>query len=252
MQFQALGAKFRKRPAAAIGKKCLRCLPVFRIGNMCPTKSRSQRYRIGIPAGNGQTQLLVSVVDQGRTYGDAAFGTSTTPPPPIPGSDPSRPRRLWRNANRQYEQEFRVLDARLQRVLVTLWHRDQHSIRRNRVCKGLFEHFQCRRYFDFAWAKDYGFSPAVPVKAVLNYNPTAKTIVGTISSDDTGAVNFSGGPIPGSLYNYNTPALITTVAGTWTLSSLTGESIALNVTRDRHQLGTLPQCRASDVSSPDN
>lgn len=77
-------------------------------------------------------------------------------------------------------------------------------------------------------SKDFGFAPAVAGTISASYNPAAKTITGTASAGPQ-SVSFSGGPIPGSLYNYDTPATLAMLQGTWSLASLTGEGIALNV-----------------------
>jgi hypothetical protein len=42
-------------------------------------------------------------------------------------------------------------------------------------------------------------------------------------------VRFDGGAIPGSLYNYNTPASVATIAGGWTLTSIDGSPVTLDV-----------------------
>ena len=76
--------------------------------------------------------------------------------------------------------------------------------------------------------KDFGFSPAVAGNTSATYNVTAKTISGTVMAT-AGTVTFNGGPIAGSLYNYNTPASIATVAGAWTTTILTGETANLNI-----------------------
>jgi hypothetical protein len=77
-------------------------------------------------------------------------------------------------------------------------------------------------------ARDFGFNPALAGTANATYNATAKTIAGSVAAS-AGTVTFSGGPIAGSLYNYNTPALLSSVSGTWSLTALTGEGISLNV-----------------------
>lgn len=82
--------------------------------------------------------------------------------------------------------------------------------------------------FTSANAKDFGVSPALAGTLSATYDSTAKTINGTVTAT-TGAVTFNGGPIAGSLYNYNTPASLATIAGSWSTSSSTGEGIALNV-----------------------
>lgn len=76
--------------------------------------------------------------------------------------------------------------------------------------------------------KDFGFSPAVAASTSATYNATAKTISGTLSAGAR-TVTFSGGPIAGSLYDYNAAASLTTVSGSWTTTSLTGETVALNI-----------------------
>jgi hypothetical protein len=76
--------------------------------------------------------------------------------------------------------------------------------------------------------KDFGFVPAVSGTTNASYNATAKTISGTVTSA-AGTVGFSGGPIAGSLYNYDTGALLTTVSGTWSTTSLTGETVSINI-----------------------
>lgn len=76
--------------------------------------------------------------------------------------------------------------------------------------------------------KDFGFNPALAGNTSATYNATAKTISGTVSSS-AGTVTFSGGPIAGSLYNYSAPAALTTIAGSWTTTSLTGESVTISI-----------------------
>ena len=77
-------------------------------------------------------------------------------------------------------------------------------------------------------AKDFGYAPAAVSTLNATYDATAKTISGSIS-EGTQTVTLSGGPIAGSLYNYNTAAALTTVVGSWSTTSLTGEGVAINV-----------------------
>lgn len=83
--------------------------------------------------------------------------------------------------------------------------------------------------FTSANAKDFGFSPAVAVSTSATYSAAAKTISGSLSAN-AGTVTFSGGPIAGSLYDYNIAASLNTVAGSWTTTSPTGETVALSIT----------------------
>ena len=82
--------------------------------------------------------------------------------------------------------------------------------------------------FTSANTKDFGFAPALAGTANATYDPTAKTIAGTVTAT-AGTVTFSGAPIPGSLYNYSTPASLTTVAGSWSTTGLSGEGVSLNI-----------------------
>lgn len=77
-------------------------------------------------------------------------------------------------------------------------------------------------------AKDFGSTPALAGTANATYNPTAKTISGTFTAT-TGTVTFNGAPIPGSPYNYNTPASLTSIAGSWSTTGLTGEGVSLTI-----------------------
>jgi hypothetical protein len=76
--------------------------------------------------------------------------------------------------------------------------------------------------------RDFGFNPAIAGTASANYNATAKTISGSVVAT-AGTVTFAGGPIAGSLYNYNVPAQFSAVSGAWSLTALTGEGISLTV-----------------------
>ena len=77
--------------------------------------------------------------------------------------------------------------------------------------------------------RDFGFNPALSGTATATYNSSSKTISGTATFPGAAAVDFGGGPVSGSLYNYNTAAAVSTVAGSWALTSLSGEGITLNV-----------------------
>ena len=77
-------------------------------------------------------------------------------------------------------------------------------------------------------AKDFGVVPAIGGTVNATYDASAHTIAGNIAFS-TGTVGFSGGAIAGSTYNYNTPAQLTAVSGTWALSSTSGNSIVMNI-----------------------
>lgn len=76
--------------------------------------------------------------------------------------------------------------------------------------------------------RDFGSTPAQLGVTAATYDASAKTISGSVAFS-AGKVSFSGGPIAGTLYDYNTPASLSTVAGAWTLNGLNGESIALTI-----------------------
>jgi hypothetical protein len=81
----------------------------------------------------------------------------------------------------------------------------------------------CRRSFS-----PYGFTPSRAGTISATYDANAKTISGSVAST-AGNVGFTGGPIAGSLYNYSAGASLSTIAGAWSLTELTGESLAVNV-----------------------
>jgi hypothetical protein len=76
--------------------------------------------------------------------------------------------------------------------------------------------------------RDFGFAPAIQARMTASYNTVAKTINGT-STYDGQMVQFSGGPIPGSLYRFDTPATLGTVAGHWDTVSTTGSMVSINI-----------------------
>jgi hypothetical protein len=83
--------------------------------------------------------------------------------------------------------------------------------------------------FSSANARDYGVAPAVAGTAIGTFNAAAGTIAGSVTAGGQ-SVTFSGGPIAGSLYNYNAPASVAAVTGSWTLgTTLTGDTVFLNV-----------------------
>jgi len=77
-------------------------------------------------------------------------------------------------------------------------------------------------------ARDYGVVPAVAGSATGTFNKAAGTIAGSVTAG-AGTVSFTGGPVAGSLYNYNLAASVSTVVGNWTLDSLAGDTISLVV-----------------------
>lgn len=104
--------------------------------------------------------------------------------------------------------------------------------------------------FTSSTTKDFGFSPAVAATTNASYNATAKTISGTVSANSQ-TVAFNGGPIAASLYDYNAAASLTTVSGSWTTTSLTGETIALSIaTTGAFTATSSVGCRFSGTVAP--
>jgi hypothetical protein len=77
--------------------------------------------------------------------------------------------------------------------------------------------------------KDFGYSPALSGQVSANYYSSNKTLVGSVSYGINGNIVFSGGPIAGSLYNYNTPALLSTITGAWSAISSYGRDVSITI-----------------------
>jgi hypothetical protein len=75
--------------------------------------------------------------------------------------------------------------------------------------------------------KDFGLSPALAGTASGTYT-AARTISGSVTTSKTTAT-LTGGPIPGSTYDYSSPASITTVSGTWSVNLTTGETASITI-----------------------
>lgn len=77
--------------------------------------------------------------------------------------------------------------------------------------------------------KDFGSIPALAGSLSGTYSTAAKTFNGTVSYTNGVRANFSGGPITGATYDYNASPSLSAVTGRWTLTSLQGEGVSLNV-----------------------
>lgn len=75
--------------------------------------------------------------------------------------------------------------------------------------------------------KDFRFSPPDPGVVSGTYT-TAHAISGTVTYPDA-VVTFSGDTIAASTYTYDTPALLSAIAGSWTISMLNGESANISI-----------------------
>ncbi|MGV3742736.1 MAG: hypothetical protein ACO1NO_10550 [Burkholderiaceae bacterium] len=54
------------------------------------------------------------------------------------------------------------------------------------------------------------------------------------SSNGTSSVTFTSAPPANTTYNYNTAANLSNIAGTWTMTSLTGENVSVNIAANGH------------------
>jgi hypothetical protein len=87
-------------------------------------------------------------------------------------------------------------------------------------------------------SKDFGYSPAVASSLSAIYNLDAKTITGALTAYQSvslpvppptstmyGSVQINAGPLTSSLYQYDTPASLTAVAGTWVATTFNGDTM---------------------------
>ena len=97
--------------------------------------------------------------------------------------------------------------------------------------------------------RDFGFVPPVSGTLTATYDSTAKTISGSLSAQGA-TVQFSGGPIPNSLYDYDTPALLSEITGNWQVVSTTGELISVNVAVDGAVTTSGSGCTSTGTVTP--
>jgi hypothetical protein len=97
--------------------------------------------------------------------------------------------------------------------------------------------------------KDFGFVPPLSGNLTATYNSTAKTISGTIATG-SGSVTFSGGPIAGSLYDYNSAATLSAVTGQWAVGSSLGGTMSVNVTASGAVTTSQGGCTSSGSITP--
>lgn len=73
-------------------------------------------------------------------------------------------------------------------------------------------------------SKDFGYLPGAPSSLSAIYNLDAKTITGAVTSN-AGSLQINAGPLTNSLYQYDTPASLTAVAGTWVAKTFNGDTM---------------------------
>jgi hypothetical protein len=104
--------------------------------------------------------------------------------------------------------------------------------------------------YTVADVRDFGVTPPLSGRLTGAFDAKAGTISGSTNAGKT-TVSFSGGPIPGSLYRYDTAATLSSVVGGWTLTDIAGEAIGLTVGSDGRFTGVSVQgCTLSGTLSP--
>lgn len=79
--------------------------------------------------------------------------------------------------------------------------------------------------------RDFATAPPAVLNLSASVGTAAGTLAGTLATS-TGSASLSVGPIAGSLYRYDAPALPTAVQGDWTLTTLQGEVHTVTVAAD--------------------
>lgn len=103
--------------------------------------------------------------------------------------------------------------------------------------------------FTSADLRDFGATPAAAGTLTGTYTATP-SLAGTLTVPG-GTVGFNGGAFSTAVYNYNTPALQATIAGPWTLSSTTGDTINLSIAADGSFAGTtVAGCALAGTATP--
>jgi len=77
--------------------------------------------------------------------------------------------------------------------------------------------------------KDFGFSPAKSGNLTATYNVNSGTISGSVAYGGGDQLQLSGGQVVGSLYEYDSPASLSLIAGSWNAETSIGTSALINV-----------------------
>lgn len=97
--------------------------------------------------------------------------------------------------------------------------------------------------------KIFEVDTAVNAPITATFDSTAKTITGTLPRQ-SGTANFSAGPVAGSTYDYNAPATLTSITGTWTMTSGTGGTSTFTVAPNGTVTGGGGNCQGSGTVMP--
>lgn len=77
-------------------------------------------------------------------------------------------------------------------------------------------------------AYDYAADGSVTAGSISASYRAGVSFNGTVTSGGT-ALTFTGSPVNVASYNYNTPANLTNITGNWSLTSIQGDAVAMNI-----------------------
>jgi hypothetical protein len=97
-------------------------------------------------------------------------------------------------------------------------------------------------------AKDFGASPAASGSITATYS-AGQSITGTATGAG-GTSSFSGTPIATSSYDYSAAASLPAIAGNWTMMSLTGTVVTLNIGSNGNFTANASGCAISGTVTP--
>jgi hypothetical protein len=95
-----------------------------------------------------------------------------------------------------------------------------------------------------------GTSPAIAGTMTADYDATAETLDGTWAFDNVAEIQFTGGEITDSPYDYDTPADIATAAGHWNGTSAAGPSVSITINTDGSFNMVDGQCVSTGTMKP--
>jgi hypothetical protein len=98
--------------------------------------------------------------------------------------------------------------------------------------------------------RDFGSSPANAGTMTAEYDATAETLDGTWAFANVAEIQFTGGEITNSPYDYDTPADIATAVGHWDGTSAAGPSVAITVNADGSFNMVEGQCVSTGTMKP--
>jgi hypothetical protein len=103
-----------------------------------------------------------------------------------------------------------------------------------------------------------GTLTATNVKDFFDYEGTSGSLTASFESNVFNGslveggmtITFTGTPIQNSLYNYNTPADLSRLTGTWDLTSLQWDSVTMDIASDGSFTATTSGCSMSGKFTP--